>query len=174
MSAPNANKLFITREIGNWIRDLIKLHLATELGVSAANGEIRFSDLMEVPIQLIKNMIPGVFISALDVPNKWGSVDGSDYISDYRFRIVYAAALSTGEQLETARMKGERIADLLVENADMENPTVPGVYQSAPIYCYVTGLEFKPDENDLVQSLNADYYAMAVNVTVQRHTFTDS
>lgn len=174
MSAPNAEKLFIAKEIGLWIRDLIKLHLATELGISGAQGEIRFGDFMDVPITLLKSMVPGVFVTAQNVGNKWGSVDGTDYLSDYHFRIVYYAALSTSEQLETARMKGQRIADMLVENASMENPTVPGVYQSDPIYCYVTGIDFKSDENDVAQAINADYYAVTVDVTVQRHTFSDS
>lgn len=175
MSAPNADKLFIAKEVGLWIRDLIKLYLSTELGLDAAQprGECRFGDFMEVPVQLLRNMVPGVFVTFMAAQNKWASVDGSDFTTDYRYRIVYFAQVSTGENIETARMKGQRIADLLIANVGMEDPTVPGVYQSEGVYCLVDLIDAKPEENDIAQAINGDLYALAIECVCQLHTFTD-
>lgn len=172
MSAPNANKLFVAYEVGLWIRDLIKLHLegAGELGPLKA---CRFGDLMNIPVNLVKDFVPGVFVKPLRIANSWGAVDGEDYISLYKYRIVYVAAIPTGSQIEIERMKGQRIADLIAANVGADNPTVPGVYQSEGIHCLVDEVNFEPEENDLVAAINADYYAVAVECTCQRHTFTD-
>jgi hypothetical protein len=169
MSAPTSARCFIPDEVGQWIRDLIydNLRGSGELSLK----ECRYGDLMNIAVQDVNDMVPGVFVKPVNVSNQIGDLDGLDYLTTYRFRVVFVTTIPQGARIEPTKTKGCRIADLLVRNVSVRNPTVQSAYQSEPMHCTVPTIDFSPEEDSFVAMINADFHAMALDVDVLIHTY---
>lgn len=169
MSGVPSSHVFVQREIGLWIRDLVYTHLrgASELGLK----ECRYGDLTKVPIASLGDRIPAVLVMPTGFGNAWAEMGGSDYLTHYFYRVAWIALVPQGADVESERAKGDRISDLISNNVHMRNPTVPATPNGEGLNVIVSRSDLRCPENEEAQAVSSDYYAVAYDVDVYWHGF---
>jgi hypothetical protein len=163
---------FNATQIGEYMRDRIW----TALNPAVADGGLglqvcSWGDMEPFPADVnISSKLPAVYISPESLQNDFQTLNQrySDY---YTFRVLYLDVIPESVTSIHHRIRIERVADVIMGDLRLDNVAGLTLNNSQVVWSVVRGIEYRPPEDNLVNSVNANVYVAAVNWQVRLITW---
>lgn len=163
---------FNARQLGEYIRDRIWTALSPSVASGGLNLQVcSFGDMDPFPADVnISSKLPAVYISPESLSNDFQTLN-ERYSAYYTFRILYLDVIPESVTSEHHRIRVERVADVIMGDLRLSDVAGLTLNNSQVVWSIVRGIEYRPSEDNLVNSVNANVYVTAVNWQVRLITW---
>lgn len=157
--------------VGEYIVARIKAQLESELGLT--NHPIMYGSLKQVfyaeaeGAEGLVDEVPAVFVMPATSDVVITTVNAQRWTDEMVYRIVYVDKIAEGTTHDANRTRAQRIRDILIENPRLQTPAIAFTSANAQVLTVRRiSIDFYPIEDAYVSSVNAQFLAVALTVSL--------